>query len=151
MFEIRIQKEKTETEITSSSRLVAYPIPSKEMANTTKEINKGLRLLNFDTSHPDIGSPINELIGMTSNKFPNSASLKSKLDLIDGIRDAQDAKQNPSKKKNMLSANRCFEPEFMTQIYLGKYLTYFTVFNKWSQQSLSKSLTKDQNRNAFMV
>ena len=133
MFEIRIQKEKTETEITSSSRLVAYPIPSKEIANTTKEANKGFRLLNFETSQPEMGSPINELIGMASNRFPNSASLKSKLDLIDGIRDAQDAKQNPSKKKNMLNANRCFEPEFMTQIYVGKYLTYFTVFNKWCQ------------------
>jgi len=53
----------------------------------------------LETSHPDIGRPIKELIGITRSKFPNSASLKSKFVLILGIRDAQEAKPKPSRKK----------------------------------------------------
>jgi len=55
--------------------------------------------LNFETSQPEIGSPINELIGITSKRFPNSASSKLKLVLMDGILDAQEAKPKPSSKK----------------------------------------------------
>ena len=82
---------------------------NKESVNKTKEMNKGTLLLNFATSQPDIGNPIRELMGMTSNKLPNSASLKSKFALMEGIRDAQEAKQNPVKKKNMLKEIRCFD------------------------------------------
>ena len=77
------------------------------MAKTRKETNKGLRLLNLETSQPEIGSPIIELIGMASSKLPNSASLKSKFVLIDGIREAHEAKQNPIKKKKILKDILC--------------------------------------------
>lgn len=82
---------------------------NKDRANNTKEINKGTLLLNLATSQPEIGSPISELMGMTSNKLPNSASLKSKFALMEGIRDAQEAKQNPVRKKNMLKEILCFD------------------------------------------
>ena len=82
---------------------------NKESVNNTKEMNKGTLLLNLATSHPEIGNPIRELMGMTSNKLPNSASLKSKFALMEGIRDAQEAKQKPVRKKNMLKEIRCFD------------------------------------------
>ena len=96
---IRVQKANRDTAMTNSAKELALPIRYKENTMIMNEINKGMRLLNFETSHPEIGSPMRELIGITSNKFPNSASLKSKFDLIEGILEAQVAKPNPNKKK----------------------------------------------------
>lgn len=67
----------------------------------------GFRLLNFETIQPEIGNPIKEAMGITNNKFPKSASLKLKIVLMVGIRDAQEEKQNPDKKKHVLKAIRC--------------------------------------------
>ncbi len=96
---IRVQKANKATPITKSIRVSALPISNKENTSTTNEIINGTRLLYLDTNHPEMGKPIKELIGMTSNKFPNSTSLKSKFDLIDGIREAHVANPNPSRKK----------------------------------------------------
>lgn len=79
---------------------------TSEIQNNIKEMNKGIRLLNLETSQPEMGSPMSELIGMASSKLPNSASLKSKFVLIEGIREAQEAKQKPSKKKKTLKETR---------------------------------------------
>lgn len=96
---IRVQNANRDTAMTSSTKEFALPIKYNENTMIKKEINNGMRLLNFDTSHPENGSPMRELIGITSNKFPNSASLKSKFDLMEGILEAQVAKPNPNKKK----------------------------------------------------
>ena len=69
----------------------------------------GFLLLNLLTSQPEIGSPISELMGIAKRRFPNSASFRPKLVLIDGILDAQEAKQKPTKKKYTLSAMRCLD------------------------------------------
>ena len=90
-------------------------------------MNKGILLLNLETSQPEIGSPIIELTGMTSSRLPSSASLKLKLDLIDGILAAQEAKQNPSKKKNMLKEIRCADTFFMCSIFSCKYPINFGI------------------------
>ena len=90
-------------------------------------MNNGIRLLNLETSQPDMGNPIKELIGMASSRLPNSASLKSKFVLIEGIRDAQEAKQNPSKKKKTLKDIRWADLWFIELIYQCKYLTYFGI------------------------
>ena len=96
---IRVQNANTATPITKSVRVSALPMPNKENTSTTNEIIKGTRLLYFETNHPEMGKPIKELIGITSNKFPNSTSLKSKFDLIDGILEAHVANPNPNRKK----------------------------------------------------
>jgi hypothetical protein len=63
----------------------------------------------FAISHPETGSPIKEQIGKIKRKLPNSASFISKTDLIVGILDAHEEKQNPARKKKMLNAKRfCF-------------------------------------------
>ena len=109
IFDIRIINENVNTAITSVSIPGAYPIPAKEITNNTKETNRGTLLLNLATSQLEIGKPIRELMGMTSNKLPSSASLKSKFDLMEGILAAQEAKQNPVRKKNMLKEILCFD------------------------------------------
>ena len=75
------------------------PMAVKEETLPINEKIKGLRLLNFETNHPENGNPSKELIGIRSNKFPNSASFKSKYIFNVGIRDAQDEKQIPEIKK----------------------------------------------------
>jgi hypothetical protein len=90
-------------------------------------MNKGILLLNLETSHPEIGSPIIELTGMASSRLPSSASLKLKLDLIDGILAAQEAKQNPSKKKKMLKEIRCADAFSICFNYSCKYPIYFGI------------------------
>jgi len=45
---------------------------------------------------------------MTKSNEPNSASLISRDVLIVGIREAQEEKQRPERKKNALIAIRCF-------------------------------------------
>lgn len=96
---ILVQKAKTATPMINSVKDCATPIPYKEKAMHTNEMIRGIRLLYLDTSQPENGSPIKELIGMTNNKLPSSASLKSKFDLIDGILEAQVAKPKPNRKK----------------------------------------------------
>ncbi|NJB70274.1 hypothetical protein GGR42_000736 [Saonia flava] len=78
-----------------------------EIENKIKEKNNGFLLSNFETSQPDMGSPIIELMGIAKRTLPNSASLKPKKDLIVGILEAQVEKQNPERKKKMLNAVRC--------------------------------------------
>ena len=45
-------------------------------------------------------------MGKINRKLPNSASFISKVNLIEGILDAQEEKQNPDIKKNTLMAKR---------------------------------------------
>ncbi len=96
---IRVQKANRATPITKSTSVSALPIINKEYTSTTYDTINGTRLLYFDTNHPEMGKPIKELIGITNNKFPNSASLKSKFTLIDGILEAHVANPNPYRKK----------------------------------------------------
>jgi hypothetical protein len=67
----------------------------------------GLRLSNRDTSHPEIGNPIKELIGIKRRIVPNSASLNPKKLLMVGMREAHEEKQNPERKKYTLRKIRC--------------------------------------------
>ena len=78
----------------------AIPTPPNAKAN-------GTLLSNRATSQPEMGRPMNEQMGGTIRMFPSWASLKSKADCIVGIREVQEEKQTPDKKKNALSANRC--------------------------------------------
>ena len=97
----------------------------------------------LDTSHPENGSPMSELIGMANSKLPNSASLKVKI-LLDrvGIREAQEAKPKPSIKKKLLREIRSFEFLFMTQLIKYKDAIYFgkiqSVLRKISLSNVSK-------------
>ena len=55
------------------------------------------------------GSPIREQTGRINKKLPNSASFISKAVFMVGIREAQEEKEKPDKKKKRLSAIRfCF-------------------------------------------
>ena len=76
-------------------------LPIKLSANekNKKATNKGTLLLNLETSHPEMGRPIRELIGMVNNRLPNSASFSPKLVLIVGILEAQEEKPKPERKK----------------------------------------------------
>lgn len=96
---MRVQKEKRATPKIKYTNSEANPIINKDTHKAMYEINNGFRLLNFDTSHPDIGSPINELIGITSKRLPNSASSKLKLLFILGILDAHEANKKPKSIK----------------------------------------------------
>lgn len=99
ILKIRIEKAKREMDITSVSILSVKPIPSKPNASKTKEASKGNRLSNLETSQPEIGSPIIELIGIVMSKFPNSASFRSKNVFRLGMREAQVEKKKPEIKK----------------------------------------------------
>ena len=59
----------------------------------------GTLLSNLETNHPEIGKPINELIGIVKRIVPSSASLRLKKALMVGMREAHVAKQIPDKKK----------------------------------------------------
>jgi hypothetical protein len=107
MLKIRVAKEKSEIEPMSKAVLVASPIPTSDNATRKNPIDKGMRLSNRDTSHPEIGRLINELIGINKRIVPNSASLNPKEVFIVGIRDAQEEKQNPDRRKKILRAIRC--------------------------------------------
>ena len=67
-----------------------------------KAIVKGTRVSRRETSQPDIGKPIKELMGMVSSTEPNSASFRSKAVRMVGMREAQLEKLKPDKKKNTL-------------------------------------------------
>lgn len=84
---------------TKINGVLANPIAVSPRLKKKKETNKGILLSNRDTSHPEMGRPTNELMGMASKRLPNSASLKLKSVLIVGIREAQVAKQKPDRKK----------------------------------------------------
>jgi len=73
-----------------------------------KAIINGFLLSNFETSHPEKGNPIIELIGIARRILPNSASFRSNCAFIDGILDAQVAKHSPDKKKYRLKERRWF-------------------------------------------
>ena len=96
---IRIENENTQSDAMSKTLLLAKPTDVSAPARKMKPTTRGLRLSYRDTSHPETGKPINELIGMKSNTVPSCASLKSKNVLMVGIRDAHEEKQNPDRKK----------------------------------------------------
>ena len=104
---IRIQNENTATAMTKATILVVYPTTNNEAAKNSIDNTNGFLLLNLLTIQPEIGKPIREAIGMTKSKFPKSASLKLKIALMVGMREAQEEKQNPERKKQVLSAIRC--------------------------------------------
>jgi len=94
-----IQKENTQIAEINKKGVVAYPIKINEIEKNKKEIIIGILLLNLEITHPEIGRPIIELIGIAKSMVPSSASLKLKNVLIVGILEAQVAKHNPAKKK----------------------------------------------------
>ncbi len=67
---------------------------------------------------PDKGREESAPNGNIKRRLPNSTSLKKYLSFISGMRDAQDEKMNPKKKKYKEIENR------------GKYLRKFTIKNK---------------------
>lgn len=99
ILKIRALKEKKQSEATSKKGVSAKPIHVRATVKNRIATINGVRLSNFDTSQPEIGNPISELIGIASNTVPNSASLKLKKSFIVGIREAQVAKHKPFKKK----------------------------------------------------
>ena len=99
ILKIRMEKAKQKIPTISKIRLSAIPIRHSDAARSIKETIRGCLLSKRETNHPETGSPIKELIGITISKFPNSASFRSKAILMLGIREAQVEKQNPDKKK----------------------------------------------------
>jgi hypothetical protein len=75
IFMIRMLKENAQTAIASKIVELAKPIAIKASARKTNPVIMGPLLLNLETSHPESGNPISELMGMHSNRVPNSASL----------------------------------------------------------------------------
>ena len=108
ILRILMLKEKRQIPATSIYNPWAIPIMTKPVMNVRKEAISGFRLSKRDTSHPEMGSPIRELTGMASNKFPSSASLRSKVVFIVGILDAQVENAKPDMKKKILRPRRCF-------------------------------------------
>ena len=100
--------------------LAAMPIPARAIQKATKAILKGIRLSNLDTNHPDTGNPTKELMGSTISRLPSWASWRPKVILIVGILEAQVEKQNPDKKKKVLSAIRCWTRKLIG--YIDGYL-----------------------------
>ena len=99
ILSMRIKNEKKLIATINMKVDCIYPIQINEKINKIKDTNKGCLLSNFETNHPEIGKPINELIGMAKRTVPSSASFKSKNVLMVGIREAQVAKLSPDKKK----------------------------------------------------
>jgi hypothetical protein len=75
MLMIRMLKANKQIEGTSVNVFVEKPINDNEIARETNATVIGLRLSYLDTSHPDKGNPIKELMGMNNSIVPNSASL----------------------------------------------------------------------------
>jgi predicted glycosyltransferase len=98
-------------------------MPNKAKAKAIKEYRSGSLLSNLDTNQPDAKVPTKAAIGIAKSTLPNWASFKLNADLIVGIRDAQDAKHNPERKKNVLSAKRCMCCVFMLFTLTVFYLT----------------------------
>ena len=93
--------------ITKAGVVWANPIKDKQTAFTRKPTINGMRVSNLETSQPDMGNPIMELMGIIRRTEPNSASFKSKAVLMVGILDAKLEKVKPDRKKKVLSAIRC--------------------------------------------
>lgn len=106
---MRILKLKDNSEMEAISKGVVEENPIARMAKAKRRNPpaRGTRLSNLETSHPENGNPTRELTGMNRRIVPNSASLYPNAVLIVGIREAQDAKQKPDKKKNKLRKNLC--------------------------------------------
>jgi len=102
-----MQNENKQIDNTKKNVVVEKPMKANAMQKNTNDTTSGTRLSNFDTNQPEIGKPTSELIGIAKRMVPNSASFKLKKALIVGIRDAQDAKQIPDRKKYTLKAKRC--------------------------------------------
>src|SRR4051812_20962917 len=107
MLMMRVLNENVQIDKINRKVFCDKPIPASAKPTNMKPIVKGTRLSNFETSQPENGNPISELMGMNSSIVPSSASLNPKEVLIVGIRDAHDAKQNPDRKKNILNEKRC--------------------------------------------
>lgn len=99
IFKIRELKEYKQSATTSKNGVSAKPINIRASVKNSIAAIKGTRLSNLETSQPEIGNPISELMGIDSNMVPNCASLKLKKSLMVGIREAQVAKHKPNKKK----------------------------------------------------
>src|SRR5690606_14079381 len=100
MLKIRMLKAKRHIDATRVTVFGAKPINASAKHITMKPTVTGCRLSKRDTNHPETGSPMSELMGIKSSMVPSSASLNSKLVLMEGIREAQLEKTNPLKKKN---------------------------------------------------
>jgi len=107
MLKMRVLKENKNKAITRLMVDCAKPIKERLTAFRKKARVNGIRVSNRETSHPEIGKPIMELMGMVRRTEPNSASFKSRAALMVGMREAQLAKLNPERKKNMLRKMRC--------------------------------------------
>jgi len=94
-----MEKEKRNTAPIRTIKLSEKPIKARAMEKEINETRRGRRLSKRETSHPEMGRPIRELTGITSNRFPSSASFRSKRVFKVGIREAQVEKPNPEIKK----------------------------------------------------
>jgi len=104
MLMMRMLKENKKTAKVSWVIVVARAIANRPKQKNTKPTNNGYRLSYLATSHPENGKLINELMGKTKSKLPNSASLKENVSLMVGIREAQLEKHTPDRKKERPSA-----------------------------------------------
>lgn len=86
---------------------VAKPINASDTDSKINAAVIGIRLSYRDTSQPDMGNPIKELIGMARRSVPNCASLYPNAVLIVGIREVQVEKHTPERKKKRLNTIRC--------------------------------------------
>ena len=68
---MRVLNEKTQMAATKPKVVVANPIKNNDMAIMMKPAVIGTLLSYRDTSHPEMGSPIKELIGMNSKIVPS--------------------------------------------------------------------------------
>ena len=82
---------------------------ANEKEKNTNATTRGTLLSNFETSHPEMGNPIMEVMGIAKRIVPSSASFKLKKVFIVGILEAQVEKQIPERKKYILKAIRCFD------------------------------------------
>src|SRR5688500_5738460 len=107
IFRIRKLNDKSDIDAINNGELDEIPIQKMAKAKRKNPPVSGTRLSYRETSQPENGKPISELMGINNRMVPNSASLYPKFVLIVGILEAQEAKQNPDKKKNKLRKNRC--------------------------------------------
>ena len=117
---IRVLNASTETETTSVNDVVAKPMKNSEAAIIIKPAVIGILLSYRDTSQPEMGSPIKELMGINNRTVPSCASLYAKKVLMVGIRDAHVEKQTPARKKNRLKKNLCLRLSTITFSKVGK-------------------------------
>lgn len=82
---------------------------ANEKEKNTNATTNGTLLSNFETSHPEMGNPIIDVMGIAKRMVPNSASFKLKKVFIVGILEAHVEKQIPERKKYTLKAIRCLD------------------------------------------